>query len=107
MDKLKSNLDGLLLLLTPDQLHGIWIAAGAVLFISWVWWSYGFIRRCAGHIKFRGTWYNAEQHQALLKMIDEDNAKGFRVMKHDEMALLRKWKMGDTKTYSTKKSGYA
>ena len=70
-------------------------AVGAVLFlIAFAWLVYRIARRLLGHRRFRGTWYDEKQFQELLKMIDEDCARGHRVMKHDEMKLLRQWRLG-------------
>lgn len=80
--------------LGPDGLYYVWLVGGVLFFVAWAWWSHRFIRKLLGHSRFRGSWYNAEQMEVLVKMIDEDNAKGLRVMKHDEMRLLRTWRFG-------------
>jgi len=90
-----------------DGPYYAWIVLGValLLFLAWMW--HRLIRKILGHRKFRGTWYNTDQLEVLVKMIDEDNAKGNRVMKHDEMALLRLWRFGSSKTgLSDHVSGY-
>lgn len=102
----KMSLASWLQSLTYEDLHRAWMASGVVLLVGVVWLSYRIMRNALGHTLFRGTWYNAEQLAALVKMIDEDSARGNRVMRHDEMALLRRWRFGDDKVYSVKGSGY-
>ena len=96
----------LLSLVTPDQWYTLWVAGGGALFLLWGWWAYGLLRRAAGHVKFRGTWYDHEQFETLIKMIDEDSTRGNRVMQHDEMALLRKWRFGTDKTIQHQAGSY-
>jgi hypothetical protein len=105
MDKLKSDVLAVVQLLTPDQLYNLWAAGGFALFVIWCWWSYGWIRRLAGHRKFRGTWYNAAQYEVLIQTIHEDSASGRRVMQADEMAALRLWRFGSAKTFNRHGSG--
>lgn len=92
--------------ITPDQLYVAWLVSGVVLFLVWLWWAYGVLRRAIGHVKFRGTWYDAEQFEVLIKMINEDSARGNRVMQHDEMSLLRKWRFGNDKTIGYARGSY-
>lgn len=86
--------------LTYDELYNIWAISGAILLLIWLYVSYGIIRRALGHRKFRGTWYNEHEFEQLLKMIHEDNERGHRVMRLDEMQLLRKWVFGNAKGLS-------
>lgn len=83
--------------LGPDGPYYVWLVGGVFAAVLWLWFCHRMIRSILGHRKFRGTWYNADQLEVLVKMIDEDNAKGNRVMKHDEMALLRLWRFGSSK----------
>lgn len=84
--------------LSPDELYNLWLAGGAVLFLALAWVSYRIMRKALGHVQFRGTWYDAFQAEVLVKSIDEDCQKGNRVMRHDEMSLLRRWRFGNDKT---------
>lgn len=98
MDKLiQSYLDPILaftintwLSLGPEIRHQIWLAWGAMTLIIILALWYPFFRKLLGHKKFRGTWYNEEQYEALLKILKEDQDSGNRVMRYDEIALLRK-----------------
>ena len=70
------------------------VACSILFLIVFTWFVYRMARKALGHHRFRGTWYNGRQFQELLKIIDEDCRRGHRVMKHDEMKLLRKWRLG-------------
>lgn len=83
--------------ISPETAYNVWLGSGVLLAVLWAWWGYNTMRKACGHIRFRGTWYNAEQAEELLQMIDEDCKRGARVMRHDEMALLRRWRFGDSK----------
>jgi hypothetical protein len=92
--------------LTPDDHYNLWLAGGAVWFIFLAWVSSRIMRKALGHKKFRGTWYNVEQYETLIKMIDEDSTRGNRVMKADEMKELRIWRFGTAKNISSRAKGY-
>ncbi len=92
--------------LTPDQLYTVWLWAGVVLFAALAWVCHRIMRKALGHRKFRGTWFNEEQYETLLKMIDEDCRRGNRVMRHDEMALLRQHRFGGDLGISDRVRGY-
>lgn len=83
--------------LSPEDLYNLWLAGGLVLFLALSWFSYRTMRKALGHVQFRGTWYNEQAAEQLVKMIDEDCQRGNRVMRHDEMSLLRKWRFGSEK----------
>jgi hypothetical protein len=102
----QAKLNGLLGGLTPDDLFNLWAASGGVLFLILLWFSHLVMRKALGHTRFRGTWYNERQYETLIKMIDEDSARGHRVMRSDEMDALRLWRFGSTKTFSVKGTGY-
>lgn len=92
--------------LTPEDFYNLWLAGGVVWFLFLVWLSHRVIRLSLGHIRFRGTWYSAAQWEAMIKMIDEDNNSGRRVMRKDEMDALRMWRFGSNKTISGGAKGY-
>jgi len=56
-----------------------------------------------------GDWVllgSQDSRASLLKMIEEDNENGRRVMSKDEMALLRQWKLGrNALAFSSRSSG--
>lgn len=83
--------------LSSEDLYNLWLVAGAVLFAVLAWVSYRIMRKALGHQQFRGTWHNENEIEVLVKMIDEDCQRGNRVMRHDEMSLLRKWRFGSNK----------
>ncbi len=92
--------------LSYDDLRAIWIAAGVVLAIALLWFSHWIMRRALGYRKFRGTWYSERQWQELINQLDADLKSGHRVMRHDEMQILRLWRFGDDRTFSVKGYGY-
>lgn len=92
--------------LTPDDVYNAWMAGGGVMFLVLGWVSYRIMRRALGHTKFRGTWYDANQFETLIKMIDEDVKRGNRVMKSDEMRALRRWRFADSRSISDRAKGY-
>lgn len=92
--------------LTPEDFYNLWLAGGVVWFVFLFWLCYGIMRRALGHIRFRGTWYNARQWETIIKMIDEDNQRGHRVMRKDEMDALRMWRYGSSKSISSGAKGY-
>ena len=92
--------------LTPDDLYQAWLAGGVVLFFVLGWVSYRIMRRALGHTLFRGTWYDEQQYEELIRMIDEDVRCGNRVMKADEMRAVRKWRFGSEKSISDRATGY-
>jgi hypothetical protein len=93
--------------LTPDDFYNAWVASGVVWFLFLFWVCHRIMRKALGHVLYRGTWYNAEQFETLVKMIDEDCERGNRVMKHDEMQVLRRWRFGSSKGISDGvKGGY-
>ncbi len=69
--------------------YGIWLGVGLLVLAVMLISSYYLLRRLAGHHKFRGTWYSASQFAQLLNMLREDHRKGHRVMRPDELKLLR------------------
>ncbi len=83
-----------------------WLTLGLLALLFWVWLAHRVMRKLLGHRQFRGTWYNEEQFQHLLKLLDEDCAKGLRVMRHDELKLLRQWSLGTTRGISDGAKGY-
>ena len=86
--------------LSGDQLYVLWLVGGVVWFGFSVWLAHVVIRGALGHVRFRGTWYDARQFQTLLLSIQEDVHRGNRVMRHDEMALLRRWRFGSARGLS-------
>lgn len=92
--------------LTPGDHYNLWMASGGVLFLALLWFSHFIMRKALGHRKFRGTWYNEEQYETLIKLIDKDSTRGNRVMKKDEMDALRIWRFGTTKNISSRAKGY-
>ena len=93
--------------LSPDELYYLWAGSGALILLLCLWVSYRVMRKAFGHHKFRGTWFNEQQFETLITMIDEDVKRGNRVMKHDEMHLLRRWRFGSGKSISDgAKGGY-
>lgn len=92
--------------LTPDDFYNVWVGSGVVLFLFLGWLSHRIMRKAFGHVLFRGSWYNAEQFETLIKMLDEDVKRGNRVMQHDEMQVLRKWRFGSAKGISDGAKGY-
>ncbi len=92
--------------LSPDTVYYVWAGSGGLLFLILVWFSHLVIRKALGHRKFRGSWFNEDQFEALLKIIEEDCARGNRVMKNDEMQLLRRWRFGSGKSISDRAKGY-
>lgn len=81
-------------MLGPEWQWNLWAAGGVLLLLLWGWWAHRMVRRALGYRRFRGTWYTQEQWEVLIKMIDEDNASGHRVMQHDEIEILREWRTG-------------
>lgn len=92
--------------ITYDDWYKLWVASGVVLCLVLAWLSHRIIRKALGHTQFRGTWYNEKQLAELIQIIDEDCKRGYRVMRHDEMALLRRWRFGENKIYGMRQSGY-
>lgn len=92
-------------LVLEDQ-RTIWMVGGVVFALFCGWFGNRVMRWSFGHRKFRGTWYGPEQFEALLVMIEEDLQRGHRVMRHDEMRLLRLHKFGDNKTIGAGGWGY-
>lgn len=80
--------------LGPEALYNLWVASGVVLFTALAWFSHRVMRKALGHTLFRGTWYNEAQYETLIKMIDEDSARGNRVMRADESEALHVWRFG-------------
>lgn len=83
--------------LGPDGPYYVWLASGAAGLIALVTTWYYVMRKVLGYRKFRGTWYNGQEFEGLLVILDRDQQAGNRVMRHDEIALLRQWKMGSYK----------
>lgn len=79
--------------------HKLWFYGGMAILLAILLFAYYLIRKLLGHRKFRGTWYNEQQWQALLKMTCEDQERGNRVLHRDEIKLLRKWELGRTKGF--------
>ena len=92
--------------LSPENLYDLWLYGGVVWFLFLFWLCYGIMRRALGHVKFRGTWYSDQQWETVIKMIDEDNQRGHRVMRKDEMDALRMWRYGSSKSISGGAKGY-
>lgn len=92
--------------MTYDEWYNLWLAGGVVMLVGLAWLANRIMRKALGHTQFRGTWYDERQFAELIQMIDEDCNRGNRVMRHDEMLLLRRWRFGDSKTYGVRQSGY-
>lgn len=86
--------------LGPDNLYNLWLASGALILVAVLWFSHRVMRHALGHRKFRGTWYTESQFETLITMIDEDSKRNNRVMRHDEMRLLRQWRFGSANSIS-------
>lgn len=80
--------------LGADGPYYLWLGLGIAGLLAWLFISHRVIRRLLGHRKFRGTWYNEQQFEVLLKVLQEDQQSGRRVMRHDELRLLRQWQFG-------------
>lgn len=87
MEKLHSQLT----MLSDFQSNVLWLGAGSLLLVVWLWWSYKLIRRTLGHVQFRDRWLDEQQVRTLIKTIHEDAQRGNRAMKDDELNLLRKY----------------
>ncbi len=85
------NLQRLLTLVSDLQINALWLGVGSLLLLVWLWWSHKLIRRTLGHVQFRGRWFDEQQARILIKTIHEDAQRGNRVMKEDELNLLRQY----------------
>ena len=81
--------------------HNLWLFGFCVFVVFGLMVSYYVYRKAAGYRKFRGTWYDEQQWQQLLKITYDDQQRGHRVMRHDEIKLLRKWELGRTKGFGS------
>lgn len=81
-------------LLGPAAPYYLWLASGGVGLMLWLWASHALMRKLLGHRKFRGTWFDRDQLQDLVNILHEDQASGRRVMRRDEILLLREWTQG-------------
>jgi hypothetical protein len=82
-----------------DGPYQLWLYSGLAALCLCLICAYYLMRRLLGHRKFRGTWYNEQQWQELIKMTFEDQQKGSRVLRYDEVKLLRKWELGHSKGF--------
>lgn len=73
----------------------VWYASGGFMLLTILGIWYPFFRRGLGHTKFRGTWYTETQFEQLLLMLKEDQESGRRVMRRDEIDLLRSVNLGE------------
>lgn len=89
-----------------DDPYLLWAGSGILLFLGLLWLSSRIMRKALGHVQFCGTWFNDVQFGELIRTIDEDCKSGHGLMRHDEMALLRRWRFGEDKVYGVKQSGY-
>lgn len=80
--------------LTQSYAFEIWLGVGVVGLIAWGYFSHLLIRKLLGHRKWRGTWYTEFELQELVNILWEDQASGHRVMRRDEIELLREWTQG-------------
>lgn len=76
--------------------HDLWLTAGWVMLVIWVWLCYRLLRRLAGHRKFGGRWYNETEYRRLIEVLAEDQKAGQRVMSHEELRALREYKYGNS-----------
>jgi len=83
--------------LGANGLWYLWFGAGVLGAVCFLVFAYWLIRRLLGHRKWRGTWYSASQFAELVQILWEDQCRGHRVMRHDEIKLLRKWQTGSVK----------
>lgn len=82
--------------LDPNARLFAWMAGGVVMLALWAWLAYRVLRRVAGHRRLRGAWYNDAQYRELMQLIHEDQQSGRRVLSHEEIAALRKYRYGNT-----------
>lgn len=95
-DQVLKSVDTVWHSLGPQEVYMLWIGAGILGGLVWLFIAYRVIRRALGHRKFMGTWYNAVQFQELINVLAEDQARGHRVMRHEEIELLRRWQFGNS-----------
>lgn len=72
----------------------LWYLLGVFLVLLFLYFWYLFFRRLCGDRKFRGTWYNPDQFEELILILQEDQNSGRRVMRWDEIELLRETRLG-------------
>jgi hypothetical protein len=74
----------------------VWLISGVVGLLVWFYVAHLVLRRLLGHTKWRDSWYTEAQMQELINILAEDQSSGHRVMRHDEIELLRRWRTGDS-----------
>jgi hypothetical protein len=79
--------------------QALWLYGGAACFLIFLMAAYRVGRKLLGHHKYRRTWYNEREFQTLLKITEEDQRSGHRVLSADEIRLLRVWQTGKAKGF--------
>ena len=75
--------------LSFDTRYSLWLGFGvgllACVLVIWYYW----MRHLLGHRKFHGVWYNSYEFKVLVDILRQDRDSGHRVLRNDELALLR------------------
>lgn len=62
--------------LGPQGLYYVWLVAGAIGFLVWLWLSYHLLRRLLGHRKIYGVWFRSGELDSLLDRIEQREKNG-------------------------------
>lgn len=60
-----------------DVHYKIWLGAGAIMLVLWLWAAYYVTRRLLGHRRINGAWIGVEEFEAFLdRMVQKEKDGG-------------------------------
>lgn len=62
--------------LGPQGPYYVWLVAGAIGFLIWLWLSYHLVRRLLGHRKIYGVWFRPGELDPLLDRLELSEKNG-------------------------------
>ena len=75
--------------LGPQGPYYVWLAAGVVGFLVWLWLSYHLVRRLLGHQRIYGVWFKPGELDPLLDRLEQREKNGTILQLRDVNLLDR------------------
>ena len=79
--------------LGSDGPYYVWLAAGAVGALIWIWFAHRVIRKILGHRKYRGSWLNEPEYAKVMQVLQDAEREG-RILQYQDAFALDAYRTG-------------